>query len=58
MLCVANIKLLLCDCLKLRAPTPAQADQIVRLLEAGLGSRRDSVEAGKVGCRGRNMVAR
>jgi hypothetical protein len=42
MLCAANIKLLLCDCLEPRAPTPAQADQIVRLLEAELGSRRDS----------------
>lgn len=57
MLCAANIKLLLCDCLEPRAPTPAQADQIVQLLEAGLGSRGDSgkyfrlvklaVEAGK-----------
>jgi hypothetical protein len=39
MLCAANIKLLLCDCLEPRAPTPAQADQIVRLLKVGLGSR-------------------
>jgi hypothetical protein len=41
MLCAANIKLLLCDCLEPRASTPAQADQIVRLLKAGLESRGD-----------------
>jgi hypothetical protein len=42
MLCVANIKILLFYCLEPRASTPAQADQIVRLLKAWLASPRNS----------------